>query len=124
VQPDQSTLSKNSHNVEESDIRVPLFYVLGREATEETLCMAHAVFITTPCFTGVVGRHKDKDLIQALVVEVLHAPDEAACRKLTALVAHASGLPVLTVDVGNVLTAVYPDGEEEEICLSKLTGTS
>lgn len=108
--------------MEESEIHVPLFYVLGREATEETLCMAHSVFITTPCFTGVVGRHKDKELIQPFVVEVLQAPDEAAGRELAAHVARASHLPVLTVDEGKVLTAVYPDGEEE--CLSRLTVTS
>lgn len=108
--------------MEESDIRAPLFYVLGREATEETLCMAHAVFVHTPCYTGVVGRHKDKTLIQSFVVEVLQAPDEGACKEMAAHVARTSHLPVLTVDVGNVLTAVYPDGEEEELCLSKLTG--
>jgi hypothetical protein len=110
--------------MEESEIHVPLFYVLGRDATDETLCMAHSAFVNTPCFTGVVGRHKDKELIQPFVVDVLQAPDEEACRELTAHVARASRLPVLTVDVGNVLTAVYPDGEEETICLSKLTGTS
>ena len=110
--------------MEESDIRVPLFYVLGREATEETLCTAHSVFVNTPCFTGVVGRHKDKELIQPFVEEVLQADDESACRELAAHAARAFHLPVLTVDVGKLLTAVYPDGVEENICLSSLTLTN
>lgn len=100
--------------MEESDIHVPLFYVLGRDATDETLCLAHSVFVTTPCFAGVVSRHKDKDLIQPLVNEVLQATDECACRELAAHVARASHQPVLTVGEGKTLTAVYPGGEEEE----------
>lgn len=110
--------------MEESDIHVPLFYVLGREATEATLCMAHSAFINTPVFTGVVGRHKDKELIQPFVVEVLQAPDELACKELAAHVARTSHLPVLTVGEGKELTAVYPGGEEETICLSSLTETN
>lgn len=110
--------------MDESQIRVPLFYILGREATETTLCMAHTVFVTTPCFTGVVGRHKDKELVQSLVVEVLQAQDESACKELAAHVSRSTHLPVLTVDGGKSLTAVYSDGEEEEICLSSLTLTN
>lgn len=110
--------------MEESDIRAPLYYVLGRDAIEDTLCAAHTVFGVTPCHTGVVSRHSDKALIEYLVATVLQAADESACETFAAHVARISYCPVLTVGDGKELTAVYPDGEREEICLSKLIGTS
>lgn len=110
--------------MEESTVKAPLYYVLGREADDDMRCAAFAVLMTTPCHTGVVSRHSDKTLIQSDVLNILQAHDEDACENLAAHVGRACYCPVLTVGKGNRFTAVYPDGEREEICLSKLIGTN
>lgn len=110
--------------MEEVDINAPLYYVLGRDISEGDLCVAHFVFTITPCSTGVVSRHGDKSLIQPFVFAVLRADDETACKELAAHLSRTTGCPTLTVGEGQDMTAVYHDGKEETICLSKLTYTS
>lgn len=101
--------------MEESEIRAPLYYVIGRDMDGQQKEQAHHVLLITPCMTGVVSRHSDNDLIKFFVSDVLQANDESACREIAAHVARTTQRPVLIVDAGNELTAVYPDGEE--ICL-------
>jgi hypothetical protein len=104
--------------VEESDIKAPLYYVIGKDVKAET---AQYVFTITPCFYGVVSKHADVAVVQPYVTEVLKAEDETACREIASHVARSYGSPVLLVGEGNQITAVYSTGEEETLCLSNLT---
>jgi hypothetical protein len=108
--------------MEESDIRTPLYYVLGRDATAKTVKDAHQILSITPCPAGVVCRHTDKALVQLFVWDVYQANDETACNEIAAHVARATHSSTVTVGAGTEFTAVYPDGEVE--CLSNQTSTS
>lgn len=110
--------------MEESAIRAPLYYVIGREMTEEELEAAWWVFNITPCSSGVVTNDKDKALIGPVVWHFFKAEDESACRDLAAHLARTTGKPMLTVGAGKEMVAVYHDGAEETICLSNLTATN
>ena len=101
--------------MEESDIKAPLYYVIGKDIKAES---AHYVFTITPCYYGVVSRHADVAVVQPYVTEVLKAEDETACREIAAHVARSYGSPVLLVGEGNQITAVYSTGEEETINVS------
>ena len=107
--------------MEENDIRAPLLYVMGRDILPEH---AHYVFSLTPCVYGVVNSSKDYDVVKHYVPNVLKAEDDLACYEVALHLARASGLPVLTVDEGKGMKAVYSTGDEEEICLSNRTLTS
>lgn len=115
-----ATRNLNSPNVEEVDIRAPLYYVLGRDIDQGDLIAAHFVFTITPCATGVVSRHTDKILLQPFVFEVLKAEDESACKELAAHLARTTGMPMLTVGDGKEMTAVYHDGKQETINVSAM----
>src|SRR5258708_3798158 len=104
--------------MEEGDIRAPLYYVMGRKADVDAVQLLLTI---TPCFNGVVCSHDDKVLIQPLVYEVLQANDVTACNEIAAHVARTTGRSVLTVGDGKEVKAVYSNGEEETLCLSKLT---
>lgn len=110
--------------MEEADIRAPLYYILGREISQGDLEAAHSVFTITPCLTGIVSRHLDKALVRPFVYEVLRAYDDAECKSLAARISHVTHCPILTVGEGKDVTAVYPDGREEALCLCKLTDKS
>lgn len=122
--PVANKVKKNSPNMEESSINVPLYYIIGRDMSREELEAAQWVFNITPCATGVVSRHGDKELIDSLVFQVLKAEDESACCDLAAHLARTTGKPMLTVGSGREFNAVYHGGEVETICLSNLIETS
>lgn len=104
--------------MEETDIRAPLYYVMGRNLPQADIDAAYCIFTITPCFMGVASKHTDRELIQPFVREMLQAPDETSCRECAAHVARATGRPVLTVGGGRQLLAVYSTGEEEAIWLT------
>lgn len=107
--------------MEESDIKAPLYYILGRDMNKEDLEAAQWVFNITPCATGVVSRHEDRTLVDPIVYQVFKAEDESACNDLAAHLARSTCRPMITVGEGNQLKAVYHNGVVETICLSKLT---
>jgi len=107
--------------MEENDIRAPLLYVMGRDIDPEK---AHCVFALTPCIYGVVTCSKDFDVAKHYVPHMLKAEDELACYEVALHLARASGLPVLTIDEGKGMKAIYSNSDEEEICLSNLTYTN
>ncbi len=106
--------------MEESEIKAPLYYVLGRDIPPKELEAAWWVFNITPCATGVVSRHTDRDMINPIVHGVFKADDETACRELAAHLARTTGSPTITVGEGKGMTAVFHDGSEADICLSNL----
>lgn len=106
--------------MEESEIKAPFYYILGRDTPREEMDAALWVFNITPCSTGVVSRHEDRDLINPVVFQVLKASDESACRELAAHLARTTGTPTLTVGEGSGMTAVFYDGSEADICLTNL----
>lgn len=110
--------------MEEYSIRVPLYYVVGRDMSKKELEAAQWVFNLTPCATAVVSRHSDKTIAEPFVYQVLKAEDEAACRDLAAHLARSTNRPMLTIGEGKEMVAVYADGREELICLSNLTSMS
>ena len=110
--------------MEESDIRAPLYYVIGCDISQDDIEAAQLVLAVTPCSTAVVCRHSDKSLVEPFVFETLRADDEKACKELAAHLSMIINIPMLTVGEGKGLTAVYLDGTEEAICLSKRIDTN
>ncbi len=107
--------------MQEADIRAPLVYVMGRNIKAEE---AFTVFSITPCFTAVVSTHADHQIVQQYVQEVLKAEDDSVSQELATHVARTTGKPVLTLCDGAGMSALYSDGEKEDLCLSKLTSMS
>jgi hypothetical protein len=98
--------------MEEKDIRAPLYYVMGRECDVEA---ARHVFAVTPCATGVVCSDKDREFIAPFVQQVFEAKDRIAENDLSSHLARTTGHPCLVVGNGRSLTAIYADGQYEDI---------
>ena len=98
--------------MEESDIRAPLYYVMGRKADVEAV---QVILSITPCYYGVACNAEEKVLLQPIVMEVLQALDAANCACFAEHIARTTGMPVLIVGEGKEVKAVYSTGEEE-IC--------
>jgi hypothetical protein len=105
--------------MEESEMHVPLYYVLGRDISD--VDAVSSALQLTPCAAGIATSEEDKALLQPLVDEVYHAADGSAVREWAVHLARAVGIPILIVEDGSALTAVFPDGKEEAVCLSKPT---
>lgn len=99
--------------MEEGDIKVPLYYVMGKKANVEQV--QHLLTIT-PCFHGIACGYEDYTLLTGLVQDILKANDPTACRILAEHVARLTGTSVLIVGEGEGLTAVHSTGEEETLC--------
>ena len=97
------------------DIEVPLYYILGNKLSEEALEHAQQILSITPCFYSVIYKGSDLNLAQSLTQDVLHEGTEDSVRTL----AITTGHPVLIINDGAELIAVYEDFRREQ-CLSKI----
>ncbi len=97
--------------MEESDIKAPLYYVIGEKADVDKV---QHLLTLTPCHYGVVNTYEHKVLLQPIVQEVLQADD---CTIMAEHLARSEGRPVLIIGLLVVgLKAVYSTGEEQILC--------
>lgn len=104
--------------MEEGDIKAPLYYVMGKKANTEAV---QRLLTITPCVYGLAANQEEKTLLEPLVSDVLFAYDQNASGEVAAHIARTLGMPLLLIDEGTELKAVYSTGEEETLCLSNLT---
>jgi hypothetical protein len=107
--------------MEEADIKVPLYYVMGREADIEAVQL---LLSFTPCYYGVACNAEEKLLLQPIVNTVLQALDAANCAYFAEHIARFAVNPVLIVGEGKEVKAVYSTGEEETLCSFNPTSTN
>jgi hypothetical protein len=98
---------------------VPLFYILSRNVTTEQEDAVRSAVRITPIYFGIITDPLDAPLAYRFATAVMTVANDAAARALAQQIFDtAEGHPNRSIIIGtaNILTAVYPDREENIPC--------